>query len=696
MGETTGTFDVPESAVRRQSPLRRTVTLGLIAGAVLVYLALTGIVERFHGRNLITDAGGEGIFQLSRAMLIATVLIAGWAASSQKRRGSMSPVSAGGLMGLVAGALLGLTVIVMGALLPGPDAPEGAVDVGEILVSVVPVLIETILFGDRGAVTAFLILTVSGGALGALGGSLRMLQPRIRRALVTALLSTLVLSMLEPILRPVVTNLGFDIRWLYLRGGLTILGAVLTFAVSAASAWLWAGLEAPPRGAADRGTTARPAPRDAGERPAPPTAETAIQWLGIGGLVASIVIVVLAFADSEFQGSVLLAILAVCMAATIGAAALGRRAKAASLPPSPTLRIGLVTGAIGLFLILPTIGGPNVSNIFGNVGLYILLGLGLNIVVGYAGLLDLGYVAFFATGAYTIAIFTSRASFLVVETGGGVQQLNYAETGATNFWVALPIAVIISVVAGILIGAPVLRLRGDYLAIVTLGFGEIIRTLVLSRWLERWLGGAQGIIQIEAPPPSALNLRDPERLYYLIFIFVAIAAFVSYRLVNARVGRAWAAMREDESVAESMGISVIKYKLLAFAMGAAVGSLGGAFFTAKIGSVFPSSFILIVSINVLAVIVIGGMGSIPGVMVGSFVLVGLPDLLREMAEYRYLFYGAILVAIMIAKPEGLLPNVRRRRDLHGVELEEEQYEERIGAGGTGPGLEPGIKDEGPH
>ncbi|HYH27289.1 MAG TPA: hypothetical protein VEA19_00765, partial [Actinomycetota bacterium] len=356
--------------------------------------------------------------------------------------------------------------------------------------------------------------------------------------------------------------------------------------------------------------------------------------------------------------------------------------------------MGLFAATAGFFVVLPIVSGPFISEVLTSVGLYILLGLGLNIVVGYAGLLDLGYVAFFATGAYTTAILTSRASFLVVETGGGVTGLQYAEHGLTNFWVALPIAVVVSVLIGVLIGAPVLRLRGDYLAIVTLGFGEIIRVLVLSRWLEKWLGGAQGIIQIPAIPPEALELRQPQRIYYLILIFCLLAAFISYRLVSSRVGRAWAAMREDESVAEAMGVSIIKYKLLAFAMGAGIGCLGGTFFAAKIGSVFPGSFELLVSINVLAVIVLGGMGSIPGVIVGSAVLIGLPEMLREFAEYRYLFYGAILMAIMIYKPEGLLPNVRRLRELREHEAEEQQFEERAGdEGATGPGVAVGVKDE---
>jgi branched-chain amino acid transport system permease protein len=355
------------------------------------------------------------------------------------------------------------------------------------------------------------------------------------------------------------------------------------------------------------------------------------------------------------------------------------RQRYTALPPRQrtVLRGGAALALIAFLALLPIIVGSFVSDVLGNVGLYVLLGLGLNIVVGYAGLLDLGYVAFFAVGAYAMAILTSTESFLVTD-----EATRFAEQGFTNFWVALPITVILAIIIGVLIGAPVLRLRGDYLAIVTLGFGEIVRTLVLSDWLAPWLGGAQGIIQIPAAPPEALDLRDPERLYYVVLAFGILAAYVCARLVGSRVGRAWAAMREDESVAEAMGISVIKYKLLAFAMGAAVGCLGGAFFAIKLGSVFPSSFELLVSINVLAVLVLGGMGSIRGVVVGSFVLVGLPDLLREFAEFRLLIFGVVLVAIMILRPEGLLPNVRRQRELHAEVADEDQ------AARGGPGAAP--------
>jgi branched-chain amino acid transport system permease protein len=323
-------------------------------------------------------------------------------------------------------------------------------------------------------------------------------------------------------------------------------------------------------------------------------------------------------------------------------------------------------------LILPQVVGSFPSEIIGVVGLYVLLGIGLNIVVGFAGMLDLGYVAFYAVGAYSVGILTSPASPLFAP------QL--------SFWVALPIVLVITTIAGILIGAPVLRLRGDYLAIVTLGFGEMIRVIVQSDWASPMLGGAQGLLRVPAPPFFGGELRDPQAIYYLILACVLLVAFVAYRVKSSRIGRAWNAMREDEQVAESMGISIIKTKLLAFGLGAALASFGGMIFAAKIGSLFPNTFLLIVSINVLAIIVLGGMGSIPGVVVGAFVLVGIPEVLREFGEYRLLFYGLLLMVIMILRPEGVLPDVRRKRELHEAELEDEVL---LAAAAVGGGALPG-------
>lgn len=349
--------------------------------------------------------------------------------------------------------------------------------------------------------------------------------------------------------------------------------------------------------------------------------------------------------------------------------------------PKTQQKVGKSVGLVALVLLLfwlPQILGIFMSEIVGTVGLYILLGLGLNIVVGYAGLLDLGYVAFFAIGAYSTAILTSSAS------PGFAPEM--------SFWLALPAVVVISTVAGILIGAPVLRLRGDYLAIVTLGFGEIIRVLFASNWWSPVTGGAQGITRIPDPVLFGIEFDDSQTIYYLILIACLIAAFISIRLQDSRVGRAWNAMREDETVAEAMGISIIKSKLLAFATGAAIGSLAGIFFAVKIGSVFPASFGILVSIQALALIILGGMGNVWGVLVGSLVLVGLPELLREFEEYRLLLYGAILVALMILKPEGLLPSARRRAELHEEESLEEQYARRAGEEAAAPALAGGSSE----
>jgi branched-chain amino acid transport system permease protein len=318
-----------------------------------------------------------------------------------------------------------------------------------------------------------------------------------------------------------------------------------------------------------------------------------------------------------------------------------------------------------LLLVLPMIVGRFPSDVIGTAGIYILLGLGLNIVVGYAGLLDLGYVAFFAIGSYSVAMLTSPQSFLALEL---------------NFWLVLPIVILIAAAAGIVIGAPVLRLRGDYLAIVTLGFGEIVRLLFLSDWLKEYTNAGQGILGIPGPSLPGLDVptRDPESIYYPILLACVVAAVVAYRLAHSRVGRAWNAMREDESVAEATGINTTNYKLLAFSLGAIFGCLSGALFASKIGSIFPHSFEILVSITALAVIILGGMGSIPGVIVGALVLVGLPELLREFDEYRLLVYGAVLVAMMLLRPEGLVPSAMRRRELHETDDPDEQYEADAG------------------
>ncbi len=327
----------------------------------------------------------------------------------------------------------------------------------------------------------------------------------------------------------------------------------------------------------------------------------------------------------------------------------GPRAKTNRTPQAKKKRRIALFMFLGLIImILPQVLGLFFTEILDSTGLFIMMGLGLNIVVGFAGLLDLGYVAFYAIGAYTVGVLTS--------SGLGLYQL--------TFWQAVPIALLITWLAGIILGLPVLRMRGDYLAIVTLGFGEIVRLLVLSDWLKGFLGGTQGIQSIAQPVIGPMKFNTLQELYYLILIGIAIVAFIAWRLKESRLGRSWMAIREDEDVAQAMGINLVLTKLLAFSTGALFAGLAGTLGAAKLTSVYPHSMTFIVSINVLVLIIIGGMGSIPGVFVGALVLVGLPGVLTEFQEYRLWFYGLALVFMMLNRPEGLWPEARRRRELH--------------------------------
>jgi branched-chain amino acid transport system permease protein len=239
-----------------------------------------------------------------------------------------------------------------------------------------------------------------------------------------------------------------------------------------------------------------------------------------------------------------------------------------------------------------------------------------------------------------------------------------------NFWLALLISILIAAFAGILLGLPVLRLRGDYLAIVTLGFGEIIRVLVKSDLLSEYLGGPQGIRDIAGPSIFGIPLDSESAFLYLIILGIILIIFITIRLQGSRIGRAWVAMREDETVAQAMGINTYYYKLLAFATGAAFAGLGGVLFASRNQYTGPEDHSLMVSINVLCLVIVGGMGSIPGVIVGAFVLKGLPEVLRDLESYRLLAFGALLVVMMIWKPEGLWPAPRRRLEFHEHELNE--------------------------
>lgn len=385
-------------------------------------------------------------------------------------------------------------------------------------------------------------------------------------------------------------------------------------------------------------------------------AETIILAWGNQGLGLAIRRVVFARRGLSILGAALVFLIVAGLNAWWGSRGEQIKGRVNALPPGQqrNVRWGGIALGILVMLFLPVLLRTYLTEVIDNVGIYILMGLGLNIVVGLAGLLDLGYVAFFAIGAYVMGVLTS-----------------YGELGIAgmSFWAALPIAVGAAVVAGVILGIPVLRMRGDYLAIVTMGFGEIIRILAISDWLAPAIGGAQGVLLIPKIPVVGLEggLVSPERLYYMILAGCLLAFFVSWRLRDSRLGRQWMALREDEDVAEAMGINLTKVKLLAFAIGAGFSGLAGAIFATKIGSVFPHSFQLLVSVNVLSLIIVGGIGSFPGVVVGALLLVGLPELLREFAEYRMLMYGALLIIMMLVRPEGFWPSEVRKRELYADE-----------------------------
>jgi branched-chain amino acid transport system permease protein len=314
--------------------------------------------------------------------------------------------------------------------------------------------------------------------------------------------------------------------------------------------------------------------------------------------------------------------------------------------------------------------------------LYVILALGLNIVVGYAGLLDLGYVAFYALGAYLYAWLASPHFGLHLP-----------------FWAVLPMGAALAGVFGVLLGAPTLRLRGDYLAIVTLGFGEIIRIFMNNLNAPVNLtNGPQGMNLIDPVSVAGfpftgnhnflgLSVSSPHLYYYLFLAFALLTIFVALRLQDSRVGRAWAAIREDEVAAAAMGVNTRNIKLLAFAMGAVFGGLAGGLFAAFQGFISPESFNLWESILILCMIVLGGMGHIPGVILGALLLTVLPEALRyigdlqrallgevvvDPADLRMLLFGAALVVMMIYRPEGLLPSRQRKREFHAEDGVAEQ------------------------
>jgi branched-chain amino acid transport system permease protein len=317
-------------------------------------------------------------------------------------------------------------------------------------------------------------------------------------------------------------------------------------------------------------------------------------------------------------------------------------------------KIYTLGGLLAVAAIFPQLADNYMIDVGITCLIYVCLGLGLNIVVGLCGLLDLGYIAFYAVGAYTYSL------------------LNL--TFGLSFWAALPIGIVLGMIVGCIIGYPTLKMRGDYLAIVTLGFGEIVR-LVLNNW-DSLTAGPNGLFGMKRPAlyyPSfaedgfawaSYHLKSLPALYYLILVIAILTIIAVRRLDNSRIGRAWIAIREDEVAAELSGVPTTWLKLLAYALGAAFASVAGAFFAAKLSYTNPNFFLFMESVIVLCIVVLGGVGSIPGIIIAAFVLIAAPEVFRGLENYRMLAFGGILTTMMILKPEGLIPAARRRHELH--------------------------------
>ncbi|ANC02233.1 leucine/isoleucine/valine transporter permease subunit [Pseudomonas putida] len=378
------------------------------------------------------------------------------------------------------------------------------------------------------------------------------------------------------------------------------------------------------------------------------------------------------------QGSFTISIIAVCSILMFlrvlfdkqWSSVMGGRSDRKLIPPSvsnfltlPKTQRWIILGLIVAALIWPFFGSRGAVDIATLILIYVLLGLGLNIVVGLAGLLDLGYVGFYAVGAYSYAMLSHYLGW--------------------SFWVCLPIAGLMAATFGFLLGFPVLRLRGDYLAIVTLGFGEIIRLFL--RNLTDWTGGPNGISNI--PKPEFFGLTFERRategmqtfheffgleynsinkvifLYLVALLLALLALFVINRLLRMPIGRAWEALREDEIACRALGLNPTVIKLSAFTLGACFAGFAGSFFAARQGLVTPESFTFIESAIILAIVVLGGMGSQLGVILAAIVMILLPELMREFSEYRMLMFGALMVLMMIWRPQGLLPMQRPHMEL---------------------------------
>ena len=679
----------------------QTIMIGIYSGLVALFVCLIGMVETFGERDII-----GGIISMGHTMLIVIAMGGGALAVNKLRESTYVSPGKEKHIPLLAGILVGIaTGLIVGTMLAFFAIAAELIDMRTVFINVSPGLLEMLTLQKPASQVTFTIM-VLGTVMGGLGASIFQIPPRIRMPLVLGLSSVVSLGMLRDMAKIILSREGWPsilLRFLVQNQGLSIAGAITIFTFTVILVIIWPHLPAVYDKTVRIVVTYVPnwvqlslsilfavalalrilwfitisdkdlpllsscqTTEDSGDSGLGQCISTLSNDISVttdllGANFATLIRSTITIFEMLVAVGIVLSIIFVLWQMSQRTQSTRTSSTVKDLDTAliqiSKRNISMFFG-MALLVSLPILLGVFPSEVLLNVGLYMLMGFGLNIVVGMAGLLDLGYVAFFAVGAYSMALLTSpRAS---IELG-------------ISFWAALPIVIVVTGFTGLLVGAPVLRMRGDYLAIVTLGFGEIARFVFLSDWFKPWLGGAQGIILI--PPVSIGNVQliGPHKLYYLIIIGCLAALFISARLRGSRVGRAWMAMSEDEQVAETMGINTVYYKLLAFGLGAMIASMSGAVFAAKLGTIFPHSFNVLVSITALSLLIVGGIGSLPGIIVGALVLVGLPELLREFTEFRLLIYGAVLIFMMLARPEGLIPRVRHTKKLDTEELSQDAW-----------------------
>lgn len=694
---------------------KNTLRSAAYVGIIAVLLALMDIYSSFGRKDVVTD-----IFNLSQLLFYVTLFAGGLvAARAISNRGLVPAIINGVLGGVVVSGILA-------ALLAFVDSVNFD-DVRFIFQNLTPLDNSALMQGQTEILPAMILLVLAGAVLGAIAGIITELPLRVQNTVFGAFSGMVIIGVLQGQINRVVT-LGDAIAiasvFIIAYGVTRALGAVQVsrqWVIGAAVGLIGAvifGLIAVSTGM-ERDSLLRGSQQFAPTLLMLPLVGDVLNLLVFGGAMIlfgllgaaatsaskqmhdaawyfmSITVSLGLLASQRDLNLIYATIITVVLAATfLFIPNLSRQANEAhhGLPrQGKTINRRVFYVAMGvILLIVPPFMGLSLTNTLNLVMIYIIMGVGMNVMIGYAGLLDLGYVASFAIGAYTAGVLTSpsiitcpgvasqadafallrpyekmRLVFDIFPSTDPAVMLSTFQNywrglqivcpNLMTFWEAWPIAIVVSAFTGMALGVPVLRLRGDYLAIVTLGFGEIIQRFLISDTFKPLLGGPQGIQRIPVPQLFGIQLDQATEVYYLFLLVVALGAVVVLRLASSRLGRAWRALRDDEDVAEAMGINLTVAKLLAFGVSSAFSGMGGALFGASLQGIFPNSFVLLVSINVLSLVILGGMGGIPGVFIGAFVLVGMPEILRELRDYRLLAFGVLLVVTMLSRPEGLIP-----------------------------------------